>query len=85
MRAVKDCADCDAKRGLAVIAAMTVLIACGIERSAVWTPRLVTPASRLKMGDAIFLGWEPLENLYDIHDIPFPFGLHQSLDKINMA
>ena len=85
MRVVKDRADCDAKRGLAVVAAMTVLIACGIERSAVWATRLVAPASRLKMGDAILLCGEPLENLYNVHGIPLSFEPYQSLDKINMA
>ena len=82
---VKDRADCDAKRGLAVVAAMTVLTSCGIERSAVWAAWLVTPAGRLKMGDAILLCGELLENLYNINGIPLPFEPYQSLDKINMV
>ena len=39
----------------------------------------------LKMGDAILLCGEPLENLYNVHGIPLPFEPYQSLDKINMA
>ena len=66
-------ADRDAERGLAVVAAVAVLARGSMERSAVGADRFAPPAGLLEVGDAIFLCWEPLENLYDVHIIPLPF------------
>ena len=68
---MEDRADRDAEAGLAVVAAMAVLVWGGIGRSAVGADRPIGPARGLQMGDAALLSGKPLENLYDVHGIPF--------------
>ena len=47
-----------------------MLIASGIGGAAIRTSGFATPAGLFKMSNAIFLRWELLKNLYDVHRIP---------------
>ena len=70
---VKDRPYCNTEARLAAVAAVAVFVASSVERAAVGARRPTVPAGLLKMSNAIFLGWEPLKNLYDVHGITFLF------------
>ena len=65
---VKDGSDGYAKRGLAGVAAMSMLEPRRPAGPAVWTARGAVPPRPLKMLDARLLGWKLLENLHNVHD-----------------
>jgi len=66
---MKDCAHSNAERGSAIIAAVAMLVACGIVRTAIGADWIAAPADLFKISDAIYLRWKPFENLSDVQGI----------------
>ena len=63
---VEDGADCNAERGLASVAAVTMLEWLGIGGGAVGAGYLIAPTGLFQVFDAICLGWKPLANCYNV-------------------
>ena len=70
VRMVENGAYGDAERGLTLVAAVAVLIARSVGRTAIGTGRFTAPSGSLRMSRAILLGRELIENLHNMHDIP---------------
>ena len=63
---VENGTDRHAERGLTSVATVTMLEWLGIGGGAVGAGYLIAPTGLFQVFDAICLGWEPLENCYNV-------------------